>query len=874
MKKIIKKSVKKNLFSIYFSPKLKIKKNVMQLLLKKKKKNLSFFDLKKININKYYLNMKVLKKRSFRLKQRSNLIWNDVLNFLRLNLNLVLKSKVKGQLNLEFLLFSYIYSYNNKLLKLKSFRKFKKSKKSKRRKQFFVFKYKNFFINKYFIIKKRNFLLVLDFFFKKLNIIDSLNYDKFFSYLRNYLDENNNWKKDLLLDKSYFLFLCEKKHNSLAQKIKQYSKRVNYLGYKRYIKKKRKSIFARYIYFKVKRRKKLILRKRYITYRQRKKFRRIYKLKTVMKELALLGQKRDYFKGKELTYFFNNSKLGVNTYFINIWKKKIIESTYRWRLKDYLFLFFFNSMYYGSLKKKNFLLFYYYNWFNILKINLVSLKSIVVKINNLFKILNSKILKFNTFSLKLNIKKINSLFFYRNKYKFFINLLQYYNKFFSFLLTKLKINSKLIEKKTFVLSSFLLNIVDVSKKLASVSINKYFLSNSIYSKKLALFYKDRLFNKVDVEFLDDKYSELFVNSSIIKRHKMSSNKIGFRIFGASKENLFFINKNKSRFDINVFLLYFLFYYIINFFFIYKKELKKLVLISNEFNFITINNYILTLNNVNFVFLQLNSNLKIYLINLFYNFNKKFLKESFRFFLVISLLNFFKKFYLRVNFLKLKFFILFFLIRYNLIWNVGLILFSLKKSSSIDKFNIVLNFFKNNNKVLLSKLQNNKNILDVNNYLVNKNLKKKYSFFKQLRKNKLYSNYSRYNKNNEKKCVLHYIEKKTNVFLVLSYFKKRSVIAHSSGGQGLDRDYGNSKRQKKGTRALVKVLELKFRKKVRKNKLKNLYVRAQGVWNYRINFLTKYWVLRYKLGIRYYRGMQICYKLPHHKGLKKSNKRRK
>ena len=116
-------------------------------------------------------------------------------------------------------------------------------------------------------------------------------------------------------------------------------------------------------------------------------------------------------------------------------------------------------------------------------------------------------------------------------------------------------------------------------------------------------------------------------------------------------------------------------------------------------------------------------------------------------------------------------------------------------------------------------------------MLNKNIfvkENKYQFFFNLTKNDIYSKYAYRNLGNKRKCILHYKEKRTNIFLVLSNFKTKRVLGHVSGGQGLDRDYENSKRQKKGTRTITKILEKKFKPIVKLNKLKTVYVLGEGI----------------------------------------------
>jgi len=125
----------------------------------------------------------------------------------------------------------------------------------------------------------------------------------------------------------------------------------------------------------------------------------------------------------------------------------------------------------------------------------------------------------------------------------------------------------------------------------------------------------------------------------------------------------------------------------------------------------------------------------------------------------------------------------------------------------------LNYFLN---TLFNNIKNYFTSFNKSTYLNNTKLTliEKKSFFKNLmtiKKNKYvfkifflniidnyYTIYSKYNKYNYKKCILNLVEKKTNNFLVLSLFDTRRVIGHTSSGQGLNRAYNNSKRQKKGT----------------------------------------------------------------------------
>jgi hypothetical protein len=188
---------------------------------------------------------------------------------------------------------------------------------------------------------------------------------------------------------------------------------------------------------------------------------------------------------------------------------------------------------------------------------------------------------------------------------------------------------------------------------------------------------------------------------------------------------------------------------------------------------------------------------------------------------------------------------------------------LKKKTNVFKYNRF-----SNNLIFVEYWKKKEIIINIINYDQQK------LFYLNLSRNKIYSNYGRRNRNNLKKCIITFLEKRSNVFLVLSWFKSKKVIIQASGGFALDRTYFNSKRQKKGTRCITNLLENEFKPLIKKLKLKKLYVIAKGAWTFRVNHITKYWVVRYKLGLKYLQGVKVNNKLAHHKGLKKANKRRK
>ena len=79
---------------------------------------------------------------------------------------------------------------------------------------------------------------------------------------------------------------------------------------------------------------------------------------------------------------------------------------------------------------------------------------------------------------------------------------------------------------------------------------------------------------------------------------------------------------------------------------------------------------------------------------------------------------------------------------------------------------------------------------------------------------------------------------------------------------------------KGTRVLSKIIFRKLRLRARKHRLKEVYLKSKLYWNFRLNFLTKYWVLRYKLGVPKLKGYKVGLGLPYHNGLRLKQRKRK
>ena len=602
-------------------------------------------------------------------------------------------------------------------------------------------------------------------------------------------------------------------------------------------KQRKKSFFFRFMEKK----------KRYFSFKKRKKLKKNLLLKNfIMNKFSFNKVNvtyKDFLKKNSLFFFSRNFKLFLKNLNLNI---------LRWRVKEYFFLFNLekDSSIGFNLKK------YFLNYFKLvflLKLKLNNLKLFLLKF--LKNKISLKKKSLNMLNISFILKKYFVLFsFKKNSLKNNVYLLKkfliYFNKFFNVIYTKLYLKKSLIYNKNIVYNSYIYNVNFTENIISLVSFNDFFSKNFNSSKNVSSFIVyNKIFNLFDLlsfEVIRVKYKKniKLYNNNIIFFY------IFFNINFWLKQTYYFLKKNKR--NINVFSLY------NNFFF-----LNTLLVNYIKYGKITNNlSYFLEKSN-----LYNNLLLKSYLIkkNIFV---LKLIKKIIFFY--INLIIIFK-----YKFLNL------FIIFFNMIFFFFFKVKKKRKKNKIKKYEIIKKFFN----LFNNRLSSNYffNFLNINKFNLNliDNLwkifqkKNKNKFFLSLQKKLAYAKYSKKNRKNIKKCILYFIQKKTNNFLILTSFKKKKrVLTHASSGYVLTRRYNNSKRQKKGTRVLTLILSKLFKPIIKQRRLKFLYIKTNSLWNFKIRHLTKFWVYRHKLGIRRLNGVKLFYKFPHHKGLRKSNKRRK
>jgi len=575
-----------------------------------------------------------------------------------------------------------------------------------------------------------------------------------------------------------------------------------------------------------------------------------------------------FFSSFEQKLFLLKKKNSVSF----LWKDVLNKTYLRFRLSEYIFFLIteFNNNFF--LNKK---MYYILNFFKIivfLKKKLQNLKKYLLKKNIL-----SNLIKINKKNFKYYLKKeyVIQKSLYNNFGKFLIKyyaMLKYFNKIFYFLLKILNFNIKKIINKynNFVYLSFLINLT-INKKnyISLVNLNNYFMEKTNKSFINAWLLNDNIFNYItiyDKAFKKDLY---WNNLSPIYSLASCNTEKSYIMIPSINKNLnekftyFFgkklkINSNNNYY-INIYNYYFIFL-IINFFNYFNNKFNKFYLLnfiinkSNDFILPFKNFDFIQFNNINFInklkiikfYLKLKSKIKLQNLTIY---KKKI------FIMKLFIWLFFYSFKQKYNFVKLQNLNYFLNTLFN---NIKNYFTSFNKSTYLNNTKLTLiekkSFFKN-----LMTIKKNKYVFKI--------------FFLNIIDN-YYTIYSKYNKYNYKKCILHLVEKKTNNFLVLSLFDTRRVIGHTSSGQGLNRAYNNSKRQKKGTWILGKIIFKKLRLRARKYALKEVFLKSNLYWNFRINFLTKYWVLRYKLGIPYLKGLKLGLGLPYHKGLRVNKRKRK
>ena len=753
--------------------------------------------------------------------------------------------------------------------------------------------------------KKKNWSVFFKFFVRYLSGLNlSYDYNSVLNFFYQNLNKNRTWKSIIKdLEVIYYknsIFLNKFKKINLKKSILKFFNK----GLK--IRKKRFTIVRVFKYFIKKKngnilRLKFRNRKRFLNKRVFVEFKDIYLNKKRKIKLNNSLKRKEHFnnllenfyfnynnqdiilENKKLDYFYNKQDtLNKNNKFFNILKNKINLTKYRWKLKEYLFFYNLDNFSLGffNINIQNYFK-TYYSWFLLLKDKILVIKLHLLKLLNLYKLILKLKKKYKLFFINLK------LFDIKNLYLKVFKSLKYYN---NFLLVILNIKSRLNNFKLYkklVFSSYILNLFDSSSEKNTHTLNMYFRNRYKNSEMIAYFLRDRVFNNINI----NKFSlnNTFFFNTLVNINKSFKKKRKEAISYALTDDYayyFFNNKHTNNYKFLFILQYFSFIslffnkyklYMYNFLFNYKNTINLLENKKNITKFIGNNkkfNYIKNIKSI------VNVN-KSYLSNFFLlNCLKIRLKKN----LILNKLK--KKYIILVysnNILKKKYLLyiiniffknilLFFINKFSLL-KMYVYFFTLFKKSKISKLTNLLKFINKKNNIIFKNRFIFKNFL---NNMLNKNIfvkENNYQFFFNLTKNDIYSKYAYRNLGNKRKCILHYKERRTNIFLVLSNFKTKRVLGHVSGGQGLDRDYENSKRQKKGTRTITKILEKKFKPIVKLNKLKTVYVLGEGIWNFRLKHILKFWVLRYKLGIRYCKGLKVCYKLPHHRGLRKSNKKR-
>ena len=929
---ILKSFLKKNKIVIY---KKKLKQN--NVLINKKffnknfiYKNYKFLNLKKIykskrlyiNFYKYFfdvfallifLNSKLIFKRNFFINSKK--IKNKkIKNKIKYNKNILLL-KNQQSIYLKYI-FDYLYMLSlQNYMNLIKYLYFKENINIKKQNMFTSLKLTNDIFYKVQIFKNFVFLwnnVYADYIYNNKNI--SIFHKNKKEILYKILNSLEFYKKDnSFLQIKNLMINLRKNKNNLNYKNKNNlnyikEKNFNYLnkylkGYN--IKKKDRKFLKKFFFknniFKIKKKKNVLLKKNiYYSIKQFKKLK--WKKKLIKKRLnfyknkLFLNKKKTFniiskeTKQRFFFYDFFFSKYNKDLFIIKhttkiniLWKNKINKTFARFRLSEYIFLLlnsFNNTKFF--IENKFYYIINFYKIVILLKKNLLNIKKLLIKkpIFNSFLNNNKKF---------INLKKIIKKEYIINKnmnnnvlYLKYLTLLKYFNKFFFFYYNNIYNNvKKLVNKyRPFIYLSFMLNLaIDKKKYISLVSMNHYFMQKVNKSFVSSWILNDNVLNYLDI--LDTAFKKKFYWNffspiyNLSKKNKVSSYFMEYSIAkNINRFNIYFISKNKNSYLLNKynnkFKIYNILYlYILLLYFIKKKKLEYFKFINNKFiNNLKNNNILLNKNELKYYYF-----LKIFLkkkINILYNIN--YLKKNIYVIIFFQL----KKYNLQ---LKKKYFI-------KLI-NLLNILVLKQRYFSLGLNN--LNFFLF---ILYTKMLNYFTSFNQNNFfeLNKKNILKNQLYFKMfggLKKNKYifkkfflnivhnyYTSYSKKNKMNYKKCILHFIEKKSNNFLVLSLFHEKRVIGHTSGGQGLNRAYVNSKRQKKGTRILTKIIFRKLRLRARKYALKEVYIKANNYWNFRINLLTKFWVLRYKLGVPYFKGLKVATGLSYHKGLRLPKKKRK
>jgi hypothetical protein len=97
-----------------------------------------------------------------------------------------------------------------------------------------------------------------------------------------------------------------------------------------------------------------------------------------------------------------------------------------------------------------------------------------------------------------------------------LNILKYFNLYLSVLLKKIILKKKKIVNKKIVYNSYISNVVLKEKKIALLGISHYFTKKYFYSKTIAMFIFDRIFNRLNVVTFEN-VNKLYSNNLYEKK---------------------------------------------------------------------------------------------------------------------------------------------------------------------------------------------------------------------------------------------------------------------------------------------------------------------------------------------------------------------
>ena len=503
------------------------KKDIMQTFDLSSDKSLKIFNIAYFDNTKKSIVFNNLKK-NLVLTNSKFFFFYDILNFLRFNLRLVfnnsgvLKNK---KISYEFLRNSYISYFNNSFNSLYTSlvdKVLMKKRRIHKRKNFIKLlksnKVKKFLKLLIMDLKKKNWSIVFKYFMRYLyGLKKQYDFNSILDFLNQNLNEKLIWSnliKDLesiyinhkiltkVVKKSYLRKFILKFFNK-GLKIRK--KRFVIIRFFKYFKKSNKGNLVKLpLKFRLNiLNKKCLIETKEIYLNRKKKL----KLKNAIKRKEnlnkLLGNfyfnykdQDKIFENKKVDYFYNKDvNLNKGNIFFTIVKNKINLTKYRWKLKEYFFLYnldnfslnFFNVNLQKYLKS-------YYSWFILIKNKIVLIKFYLLKYLNLYNYVLKLKKKYKFTSKLVNIQLIN----YKNLYKRILQSLKYYNNFLLVVLnSKMRLYNFNSYKKV-IFSSFILNLFDKSAEKNTNTLNKYFINRFKNSEMIAYFLRDRVFNNINI----------------------------------------------------------------------------------------------------------------------------------------------------------------------------------------------------------------------------------------------------------------------------------------------------------------------------------------------------------------------------------------